>query len=235
MWILLEIVVFYSYITSAVAFVIFRQIRSTLVPKERSDIRALLIDFISYAEINLTWFNFNFVLVTGPLIVLWVIEPTLGKSTEDTAYVVRSDNLDYYLIWILFACHLYQFTTKVEIYFVNETKSSIAKHETFKVDNDDDYQDARGQTLSSESEGEPEDEGYYQHITRRFRKDGYKRLLIFIGIYTTIFLVAFTHNSSSVTLSLYIALDFSLSISMSCFYLYHRSLDMKEREKKKAL
>jgi hypothetical protein len=83
-WILLEVVVFYSYIASAVAFIIFRQCRSTLYPKERSDIRALLIDFISYAEINLTWFNFNFVLVTGPLIVLLFVEPALEHSTGQT-------------------------------------------------------------------------------------------------------------------------------------------------------
>ena len=120
-WILLEVVVFYSYIASAVAFIIFRQCRSTLYPKIRSDTKALLTDFISYAEINLTWFNFNFVLVTGPLIVLWVVEPALANETAETGYDVASEELDYWLIWVLFFCHLYQFTTKVEIFFVKES------------------------------------------------------------------------------------------------------------------
>jgi uncharacterized integral membrane protein len=125
----------------------------------------------------------------------------------------------------------------VEIYFVNETKKSIAKHEKNKAttENDDDFQNVNRQTVSSDSSTdtqEEEDEGYYQHITRRFRKDGYKRLLLFMGIYTVIFLIAIVHNSASVTFSLYIALDFSLSMAMSFFYLYYRSLDMKNKQER---
>ena len=55
---------------------------------------------------------------------------------------------------------------------------------------------------------------------------------MFMGIYTVIFLIAIVHNSASVTFSLYIALDFSLSMAMSFFYLYYRSLDMKNKQAK---
>ena len=83
MWLLLETIVFYAYMFSTSAFILYRQCAGTFFPKEKSDIKKLIQDFITYAAINLSWFNINFLLCAMPLIVMLVLNPLLEKHYDD--------------------------------------------------------------------------------------------------------------------------------------------------------
>jgi hypothetical protein len=75
---------FYLYMGSTVGYIAYRQLSSTFAPKQHSDVKKLLTDFIRYAALNLTWFNLNFILCTIPLLVLLWVAPTYsGLEDED--------------------------------------------------------------------------------------------------------------------------------------------------------
>ena len=83
MWLLLETIVFYAYMFSTSAFILYRQCAGTFFPREKSDIKKLIQDFITYAAINLSWFNINFLLCSMPLIVMLILNPLLEKHYDD--------------------------------------------------------------------------------------------------------------------------------------------------------
>ena len=82
---------------------------------KQADIEKLLSDFITYANINLTWFNLNFILCCMPPIVLFGIEPIFGdamisKEEEETGMSFK------WIVYSFWGCHVLQFLTKIEVY-----------------------------------------------------------------------------------------------------------------------
>ena len=74
MWLLIETACFYLYVTSAILFVLWRQLISVCARSvEISDMYKSLTDFIVYSAHNLTWFAINFVCCTMPLVCLFLL------------------------------------------------------------------------------------------------------------------------------------------------------------------
>ena len=78
-------------------------------------------DFIVYANINLTWFAFNFVLVTLPAICIFVY---------DSDFLVMDDRKESYIgiIYTLWITHMVAFLMKMRIYY--------PKQKEFQTDED---------------------------------------------------------------------------------------------------
>ena len=84
--------------------------------KEESDIKKLITDFIRYSEVNLTWFNMNFILTFTPLIIVFYIAPIYEHEMIDEDAVYKG--LAYkWIIGLQWLCHVIQFATKTGIYF----------------------------------------------------------------------------------------------------------------------
>ena len=73
-WLLLETASFYTYIFAAIAYIAWTMTRGVCEkPDPFSDRKKAIQDFIGYADINLTWFAFNFVLCSMPaLCIFWL-------------------------------------------------------------------------------------------------------------------------------------------------------------------
>ena len=78
-WLLIEMGSFYCYLGATVVYIAYFQIRSFIKNEENSDINKQITDFITYANINLTWFAFSFVLFLLPLMLI-------GIDHEDHSY-----------------------------------------------------------------------------------------------------------------------------------------------------
>ena len=83
-------------------------------------------DFIVYANINLTWFAFNFVLVTLPPVCIYVY---------DSDFLVMDDRKESYLgiIYTLWITHMVAFLMKMRIYYPKQKEFQTEE------DNSDDF------------------------------------------------------------------------------------------------
>ena len=111
MWLLIEASCFYMYVLSAAFYIAGRMIVSTCFEKanEPSDMNKAVTDFIVYADINLTWFAFNFVQVTLPPLCLYAYSHDgLGDFKPLESYETIM-----YTLWIT---HMICFATKARIY-----------------------------------------------------------------------------------------------------------------------
>ena len=100
------------YVLSACFYIAGRMFISTCFHKanEPSDMNKAVTDFIVYANINLTWFAFNFVLVTLPAICIFFF---------NSDFLVMDDRQESYLgiIYTLWSMHMVAFLMKARIYY----------------------------------------------------------------------------------------------------------------------
>lgn len=73
-WIIIETFSFYTYMSACTWFIIQFQLKSTWTNAPVSDITKSVKDFILYANINLTWYAFNFVLIAIPPVLIFVMD-----------------------------------------------------------------------------------------------------------------------------------------------------------------
>ena len=85
-------------------YIVWRQCANTCQPQSQTDINLLLTDFIKYADINLTWFNFNIVLVLTPLACILLLQPWENNFIPAD---MNGDQVKSYqwIMWVLFAAH----------------------------------------------------------------------------------------------------------------------------------
>ena len=67
-----------------------------------------LTDFIMYSSINLTWFAFNFLLITMPAFSMWMSSPELELKGVTKSYMP--------IVLTLNISHVIAFAVKVFIY-----------------------------------------------------------------------------------------------------------------------
>lgn len=74
LWLMLETSCFYSYMLATCLYILNRMlVGSWCKPADEvSDMSKALNDFIEYANINLTWFAFNIVLICLPPICMLI-------------------------------------------------------------------------------------------------------------------------------------------------------------------
>ena len=114
-WLLIETSCFYMYVLSAAFYIAGMMIVSTCFEKANlpSDMNKAVTDFIVYADINLTWFAFNFVQITLPPLCLYAYnfdapgDFNLRESYEGIMYT----------LWIT---HMICFAMKTRIYKVDD-------------------------------------------------------------------------------------------------------------------
>ena len=59
------------YMISAMMYIMGKQVRSACGdPMRLADMKKMTTDFIGYSSINMTWFSYNFILVTMPIFCL---------------------------------------------------------------------------------------------------------------------------------------------------------------------
>ena len=99
------------YVLSAAFYIAWRMIMSTCFEKanEPSDMNKAVTDFIVYANINLTWYAFNFVLISLPPICLYGYNfDGLGNFDFESYEGIM------YALWFM---HLITFAVKPRIYY----------------------------------------------------------------------------------------------------------------------
>ena len=80
-WITIETFCFYSYLYATVAYIAGMVIKSACMPsKQVSDFKKAVLDTVKYANINLTWFSLNFVLVSMPPMCIYSLEKQTGNK-----------------------------------------------------------------------------------------------------------------------------------------------------------
>ena len=113
-WLLIEMGSFYCYLGATVVYIAYFQIRSFIKNEENSDINKQITDFITYANINLTWFAFSFVLFLLPLMLI-------GIDHEDHSYQIndriRGGKSYQNLMYAIFFMHLIQFIMNHAIFY----------------------------------------------------------------------------------------------------------------------
>ena len=74
-WLVIETSCFYLYLMAAVFYILWRGVFSSCCETgtEASDMYKALTDYIRYSSINLTWFSFNFVLISMPPLCMFVL------------------------------------------------------------------------------------------------------------------------------------------------------------------
>ena len=79
---MIETATFYLYMFATVFYIAgMALIRTFESANVVSDARKAVLDFISYAAINLTWFALNFVLCTMPPLCIFVLQHNTGGLT----------------------------------------------------------------------------------------------------------------------------------------------------------
>ena len=81
----------------------------------------MITDFIVYAQKNLVWFAFNFVLVLMPLVCIFVLDPMsegLDKDSVQTSYMS--------LLVTVCIANLVQFVLRPRIY-IQEKREQVGK------------------------------------------------------------------------------------------------------------
>ena len=113
-WLILEAFCFYLYIFSAVFYIAGKMIISSFVKVEQvSDFKKAVLDIITYASINLTWFSINFVLVTLPPICIYFLDKHVGNLELE-----GRTGTYHPLMFMIWAIHLLTFLPKMTIYSV---------------------------------------------------------------------------------------------------------------------
>lgn len=77
-WVYIEVFTFYLYMLSSVVYIAYHQFVEGICFKKdqaQSDMRKTFTDFLTYANENLIWFAFNFILVFMPLICMFMLQP----------------------------------------------------------------------------------------------------------------------------------------------------------------
>ena len=90
---------------------------------EKSDLSKALKDFIDYAELNLTWFSFNFVLCMMPPFCMYILDSnSLRIEGRDSSFVP--------IMYTLWGMHSIHFALLPRIYtFKDEVSKDKAKDE----------------------------------------------------------------------------------------------------------
>ena len=70
LWLVIETVSFYAYMSAAVVYIAAHMIHSEFTNEPISDMKKGITDFLRYAEVNLNWYAFNFVLIILPPILI---------------------------------------------------------------------------------------------------------------------------------------------------------------------
>lgn len=236
-WIFFETMAFYLYMLSTVGYIAFRQLQSTFAPKEHSDVKKLLTDFIKYAELNLTWFNLNFVLCTIPLLVLLWLAPQYESLLD---LDVTQKGVKYStLVWMLWVIHCLQFVTRVQIYkedeHITEANTSIYESNTASAKTDDNFQDAKKLDEGQEDAHVGHKQSHYVHLDRSFNKDGGLRWMIFGTCYIAIFIVYIFSENQEIVYALYVPFDFMTTAAVCIFYFYYEAIDSAQDAEKERL
>jgi hypothetical protein len=111
---------------AAVVYIISCQCHSTFWKdsSEQSDITKIVNDFIKYANINLTWFSFNLILLGMPPLVIFIIEPLFQELIIED----QGDASLKWMVYILWFLHLVQFSIQNVIYrYTAASKEAIHK------------------------------------------------------------------------------------------------------------
>ena len=87
-WLILETCCFYVYMIAAMVYIAVRQCQSCCRNSiKESDMKKVTTDFILYSSNNLTWFAFNFVLITMPPLC-WLMDAfSLDKPGATQSYL----------------------------------------------------------------------------------------------------------------------------------------------------
>ena len=110
-WLVIETATFYLYMFATVIYIAgMALIRTFESSSAVSDARKAVLDFISYAAINLTWFALNFVLCTMPPLCIFVLQRNTGGLTLEGKDGSFLPNM--FLIW---AIHVLTFLPKMRI------------------------------------------------------------------------------------------------------------------------
>lgn len=75
-WLYIEMYCFYMYMVSSVIFIMYHSFLEGVCAKKEStysDMNKTIMDFLTYENSNLIWFAFNFVLVTMPLVCIFIL------------------------------------------------------------------------------------------------------------------------------------------------------------------
>lgn len=100
---------------------------------EKSDMYKALTDFISYANINLTWFALNFVICIMPCLCIY----GLGQFGPIREHATGSYTPIMYVLW---ATHCVSFASQLRIYDVTAQKKDEVKGQSQVNLKDDDFQ-----------------------------------------------------------------------------------------------
>lgn len=94
-WLIIETVAYYSYLAGSMAYIVYNQclkVAGYQDASEKSDFNKVVTDFIKYANINITYFAFNMVLVILPLACIFFIQPvftyTIPGNEKSYAWIV---------------------------------------------------------------------------------------------------------------------------------------------------
>ena len=96
--------------------------------KQISDYKKAVLDHLSYAAINLTWFSLNFVLVTMPPICVFLLQEHIEMGTMD-----GETGSHYPIMLVIWLGHMLTFMVKLRIYKIKDKETQVEN-------NDDDFQ-----------------------------------------------------------------------------------------------
>lgn len=116
-WLVIETSCFYLYMFATIFYIISRMMYSVIAEPalEKSDMYKALTDFISYANINLTWFAFNFVICLMPGLCIY----GLGQFAPIRQNATGSFTTIMYVLW---ATHCVSFAAQLRIYDITAKK-----------------------------------------------------------------------------------------------------------------
>jgi hypothetical protein len=113
-WLVIETACFYLYMIATMAYIVSRTMYSVIAepPLEKSDMYKTLTDFISYANINLTWFALNFVIcMMPPLCIYGIGQYGLQREEATGSYLP--------IMYVLWVTHCVSFAAQLRIYNVD--------------------------------------------------------------------------------------------------------------------
>ena len=250
-WLVLETCCFYLYVLSTTGYIIWRMVVGMCFrsAEERSDMYKALNDFIEYAAINLTWFAFNFVLVTmPPIVIFWLQDEksNVGMAGGDETITDEDGEEEkgsfVPIMYTLWAMHILHFMFQLRIYMAVEKDSSqlnnagqlssnFAKDDNFKfAETNKLVPDAGNSILPSESMQTISFTDHYVPMTRAFSLDHW---YIWVLNSTVIIgcLIAFIFvDGKELIYQYYIPLDISLNICKTIFFWYNYWVDKVQKD-----
>ena len=132
-WLAIEVSCFYMYLYATVVYLFGMMMKSTCQKtKHVSDFKKAVLDVISYANINLTWFSLNFVLCAMPPFCIFNLEYQVQTHPNMLAGNTGSYIKIMYLLW---ATHVITFLPKLRIFRLRVSTAETPLND----DNDDDY------------------------------------------------------------------------------------------------